>query len=351
MRLAMSDDTATRMTEAAAAWLDALSSEQRAKASFAFDDEEERTSWAYFPRNHQGLPLLEQDVRQQKLAHALFACSLSLPAYAKATAIMALENVLNEIEQRRADHVRDPGRYFVSVFGTPGEKTWGWRLEGHHVSLNFTFADGEIVSPTPIFLGANPAEVRHGHTVVTRPCAEEEDAARELLLSLDGERRRAAVICGSAPPDFVLSNAPRVPESCRPGDLAPRLLAPLFGSMTDEQRAAVAFDVARPRGVAASALDGGQRKLLSELVDIYTDRLPEPLAQRERAKIDADVVHFAWAGEDKPRRPHYYRLQGPSFLVEYDNTQDEANHVHAVWRNPANDFGYDALRAHVREAH
>lgn len=227
----------------------------------------------------------------------------------------------------------------------------GRRLEGHHVSLNFTFADGQIVSPTPIFLGANPAEVRHGHEIVTRPCAEEGDAARELLLSLDSERRRTAVICDTAPPDFVLSNAPRVPDTCRPGDIAPRLLAPLFGSMTEEQRAAVAFDIAQPRGIAALALDGGQRTLLSELIDVYVDRLPEPLAQRERAKIDVDGVRFAWASQDKPRRPHYYRLQGPSFLVEYDNTQDEANHVHAVWRNPANDFGYDALRAHVQQAH
>jgi hypothetical protein len=351
MRLAMADDAAARMTEAASAWLDALSPDQRAKASFPFVDEAERTSWAYFPRNHKGLPLLEQDVRQQKLAHALISCSLSLPAYAKVNTIVGLESTLNEIEQRRADQLRDPGRYFVSVFGAPGKDAWSWRLEGHHVSLNFTFADGEVISPTPIFLGANPAVVRHGEHAVIRPCAEEEDAARELLLSLDADQRGAAVICDTAPPDFVMSNAPRVPETCSPGDLAPRLLAPLFGSMTDEQRTALAFDLAQPRGVSASALDGGQRKLLSELVDCYTGRLPEPLAQRERAKIDVASVHFAWAGEDKPRRPHYYRLQGPSFLVEYDNTQDGANHVHAVWRNPANDFAYDALRAHVREAH
>ena len=347
----MTSVTADRMTEAAAAWLEALSPDQRAKASFAFDDEAERTNWAYFPRRHQGLPLLEMDVRQQKLSHALIACSLSLPAYAKATAIMALESVLNEIEQRRADQMRDPGRYFVSVFGAPGRAAWGWRLEGHHVSLSFTIIEGQIVAPTPIFLGANPAEVRHGHAIATRPCAEEEDAARELLLSLNTDQHLTAVICDSAPPDIIVSNAPRVPDACLPGEVAPSMFSARFDSMSRDSHAALAFDIARPRGIAAAALDAGQRKLLSELVDVYTDRLPGPLAQIERAKIDIASIYFAWAGKDKPRRPHYYRLQGPSFLVEYDNAQDEANHVHAVWRDPARDFGYDALRDHIQQAH
>jgi hypothetical protein len=342
---------AARMGEAVAAWLDALTPEQRAPATFAFDDEAERTDWAYFPRQHKGLPLLEQDARQQKLAHALIARSLSLPAYAKATAIMALESVLNEIEGRRADAVRDPGRYFLSAFGAPGDDRWGWRFEGHHVCLNFTIAGGALVSPAPLFFGANPAEVRHGHAPVTRPCAEEEDAARELLRSLDGVQRRAAVICETAPPDFVLTNAPRVPDAALPGDLAPPLLARLFDGMPQDRREAVRFERARPRGLPATALDARQRALLGELIDVYLDRLPEPLAQFERKQIELDAVHFAWAGEDKPRRPHYYRLQSPAFLVEYDNTQDGANHVHAVWRHPTNDFGYDALRAHVASDH
>ncbi len=350
MRLAMSDATAMRITEAATAWLDALGPDQRAKASFSFDDEAERTSWAYFPRNHAGLPFLEQDARQQKLAHALISCSLSLPAYAKVNAIIGLESTLNEIEQRRADAVRDPGRYFVSVFGAPGNDPWSWRLEGHHVSLNFTLASGQFVSPTPIFLGANPAEVRHGEHAVVRPCAEEEDGARELLLSLDSDQRRTAVICETAPPDFVLSNAPRVPETCRPGEVD-SLVARLFDGVPDDVRDAIAFDVNAPRGVPASALDGAQRKLLAELIDCYTARLPEPLALRERGRIDVGSVYFAWAGEGKPRRPHYYRLQGASFLIEYDNTQDDANHVHAVWRSPERDFGFDALRSHVQQAH
>ena len=205
MRVTRNNDAVAPMTEAASAWLDALQPEQRAKASFPFDDEAERTSWAYFPRNHAGLPLHEMDISQQKLAHVLISSALNLHAYAKVCAIMALESVLNRIEDRRGDAVRDPGRYFLSVFGAPGGERWGWRLEGHHVALNFTFADGDLIAHTPLFLGANPAEVRHGDHAAIRPCAEEEDVARELLASLDADRRRIAVIADHAPPDFVLA--------------------------------------------------------------------------------------------------------------------------------------------------
>jgi hypothetical protein len=347
----MSDDTAARMTEAASAWLGSLDSGQRAKASFAFDDDTERTSWAYFPRRHPGLAMRAQSPEQQKLAHRLLATSLSLVAYAKVNTIFGLESTLNEIEQRRGDAVRDPGRYFFSIFGAPGRDAWGWRVEGHHVALNFTVASDEVISPTPMFLGANPAEITHGGRPVVRPCGEEEDAARELLHSLPREQRAIAVLHNQAPPDIVLSNAPRVPETCAPGELAPPLLSPLFASLTGDLRAALTYVANTPRGIPGAALDNAQRKLLSDLIDVYIDRLPAALAQRERAKIELQHVHFAWAGEDRPRRPHYYRLQGPSFLVEYDNTQDDANHAHAVWRNPANDFGYDALRHHIQQQH
>ncbi len=165
-------EAAERMGEAASAWLEALAPAQRGKASFPFHDAEERTSWAYFPRAHKGLPFLEMDTEQQKLAHALVARSLSLPAYAKATAIMALESVLNEIEGRRLDALRDPGHYFLSLFNAPWAERWGWRLEGHHVCLNFTIVAGELVSPTPIFLGAKPGRGaprrRAGHAPVRR---------------------------------------------------------------------------------------------------------------------------------------------------------------------------------------
>ena len=346
------------MSEAAAAWLDALESEQRAKASLDYDDSEERTSWAYFPRLTKGLPLLEMDTRQEKLAHSLLTAALSFHAYAKVVTVMASESLVNLMEHGRLDAFRDPGRYFLAIFGSPGGERWGWRFEGHHVVLNLTLVDSEIVSPTPLFIGAQPAEVPHGHSMVLRPCADEEDAARELLGSLDDDRRRQAVICEAAPPDFVLMNSPVVPESVLPGEIeATPFLANIVAeakAMPAKQRDALRFERVHPRGLPASAMDAAQHKLLSELIDVYVERLPEPLAGIERERIDRagiDGVHFAWAGETERRRPHYYRLQGPSFLVEFDNTQNDANHVHTVWRDPARDFGGDVLHSHVATHH
>src|SRR5438034_7341858 len=283
-------DIASRMTEAADAWLDSLDEDQRAKASLAFDDTAERTSWAYFPRMTKGLPLLEMDARQQKLAHALIGGALSFHAYAKIVTVMASESLVSLMEGGRLDAFRDPRRYFLAIFGSPGDERWGWRFEGHHVVLNFTLAGWEIVSPTPLFIGAQPAEVPHEHAMVLRPCAEEEDAARELLGSLDADRRREAIICETAPPDFVIMNSPVVPDSALPGEIeAPPLLANIVAeakARPEEQREAVRFERSRPKGLPASAMDGGHRQLLSELVDVYVDRLPEPLAAIERARID-----------------------------------------------------------------
>ena len=351
-------NVAHRMGGAASAWLDALGPEQRAKASLNFNDTEERMSWAYFPRLSKGLPLLEMDVRQQKLAHRLLAAALSYQAYAKIVTVMSFESLVNLTENGRLDSFRDPRRYFLAMFGSPGDDRWGWRFEGHHVVLNFTLAGGEIVSPTPLFIGSQPADVSHGPTTMLRPCGEEEDAARELLGSLDGDRRRQAIISEVAPPDFVLMNSPVVPDAALPGEIeAPPLLANIVAeakAMSSEQRDALRFERQRPRGLPASAMDANQRQLLSELIAVYVERLPEPLAgieheRFERAGIEA--VHFAWAGDTERRRPHYYRLQGPSFLVEYDNTQNDVNHLHSVWRDPDRDFGSDVLREHVRRDH
>jgi len=341
---------AARMSECASAFLDGLRPEQRPPATFDFANDVERRDWAYFPRGHKGLPLAQMDQKQQKLAHALITSSLSLPAYAKVAAIMALESVLNLLEERRLDAARDPGRYFISVFGEPDQDVWGWRLEGHHVCLNYTLA-GEQIAGTPLFLGANPAEVRHGETPVARPCGEEEDAARDLLFSLDAEQRRLAIICEAAPPDIVLMNAPAVPRAALPGEAgANPFVKALFAGMKREQQQALRFDRAAPLGIAASQMTDSQRQLLDRLIDVYIDRLPAPLAVLERTGAGGPM-HFAWAGEERPRLPHYYRLQGGSFLVEYDNTQDGANHVHAVWRDAERDFGEDLLRQHLARAH
>jgi len=353
-------DVARQMAEAAGDWLVALEAGQRAAATFDFSDDRERTDWAYFPRNHSGLPLLEMTPRQQKLAHILLSTALSLPAYAKVNAIIALESVLNRIEERRADVVRDPGRYFLSLFGEPGGDPWGWRFEGHHVCLNFTIARDEVVSPTPIFLGANPAEVEHGGHAASRPCAEEEDLARELIMTMNPDQRGIAVICGRAPPDIVLANAASVPETAVPGDMAafpPRMGARIQASvdaMTPEDKEAVRLDRDSPMGLSWADMDAGQRMTLSALIDAYVERLPDLLAVIEKARIERaglDGLHFAWAGEFERCRPHYYRVHGPQLIIEYDNTQDGANHIHAVWRHPRNDFGKDMLRQHVMADH
>ncbi len=344
-----------RMADAAAVFLSALDAEQRARASFAFSDTAERRDWAYFPRDFHGVPLLAMTPRQRKAAHRLVSAALSLEGYAKVNAIIALESVLDRIEEHRLTAVRDPGRYFLSIFGAPeGHAPWGWRFEGHHVSLNFTFVDGVLAGATPIFLGANPAEVRRGGHLVSRPLAEEEDIGRALLLSLDVDQRRDAMICDVAPPDFVLMNLPEVPKSCTPGDVQalPAIKAE-FDNLTRAHREALRFERARPRGLPASRMDAAQRALLAELVRAYVERLSAQLSVSEMSRIQRslDALYFAWAGEEAPHRPHYYRVHGPGLLIEYDNTQDRANHVHAVWRNPDGDFGADLLRQHVLRNH
>jgi hypothetical protein len=346
---------AARMTEAASAFLGALDAAQRAKASFAFDDEDERRNWGYFPRDFHGLPFAGMDAAQQKLAHALVSSALSLRSYAQVTTIIALENVLDRIEGGIVR--RDPARYFMSVFGAPGapggeasgsdQSPWGWRFEGHHVSLNFAVAHGELVSPTPLFLGSNPAEVG-----VVRPCGDEEDAARELLLSLNAGQRARAVICETAPPDIVLMNAPRVPDAANPGAAGDNpFIRAQFDALKDEQREALRYEGAAPAGLPSSEMSVAQQGLLGQLVDVYLGRLPDALAGTERARLEGADIHFAWAGDDVRRRPHYYRLQAQRMLIEYDNTQDGANHIHAVWRNPIADFGADLLRRHLETAH
>jgi len=338
-----------RMTGAARAFATSLDARQLARATFALDDETERRDWAYFPRPRRGLPFGEMEAGQRDLAHRLVASGLSRGAYAKATAIIALERVLGEIE----GHVfpRDPGSYYVSLFGEPGDTAaWGWRLDGHHVCLNYTIIAGELLSPTPIFLGANPAEVRHDDRPVLRPLGEEEDAARELLASLDAEQRRRAILSPGAPPDIVTANVPVLSDGLAPGDIFQR--RPAKG-MPADQLEALTFTLT-PKGLPASEMRAGQRELLDTLVRVYVERMPEAVAAHEMERLERagiEAIHFAWAGEEERRRPHYYRLQGSSFLAEYDNTQNNANHIHAVWRDAANDFGEDVLRGHYAQEH
>ena len=307
------------MAGAAADWLASLGPAQRDQASFGFPDQQERTRWYYTPTERGGLPLAEMGPTQQRLAHRLVASGLSQGGYATAATIMGLENVLDAKEGWRRGYDgravphrgRDPQLYFVSVFGDPGAGSWGWRVGGHHVALNWTVAGDGRLSASPLFFGANPALTRLVGPGVLRPLAGEEDLGRALLASLAPDQRAKAVVSEVAPDDILQRNRSRV-------------------------------ELGRPDGLAATGMLPQQRALLEGLVRHYLDRLPEEVAAAEAARVvgqAGDRLHFAWAGGAEPGRPHYYRVQGPRLLIEYDNVQNGVNHVHAVWRDPGGDFG------------
>jgi len=369
--------TATAMAEAAQAWLEQLDDEQRAAAQWAgpADDvsEAERRRWFYTPTDHGGLTMHQQRPAQQRAAMALVAAGLSMAGYVTVATIMGLENVLDRSEgftvRFDRERGRDPGLYYLRVFGTPGDTgAWGYRFGGHHVSLSNLVADGELAATTPCFLGADPAVSPLLGGALNRPLAQVEDLARELVRSLPPGLRQQAVLLPKAPSDFVTANRTTI----SPGDRVIPLAGVWRGRFTDGTEQArlqalsdaiddaagytdadhevVAYSTA-PKGVPGHELDSGQRDLLRSLLGTYFGRVPDsvsPLAGYDDAALDA--VHVAWAGPLEPGAPHYYRLQGPRLLIEWDNTQRNANHAHSVWRNPESDFGLDVLARH-RTAH
>jgi hypothetical protein len=266
--------------------------------------------------------------------------------------------------------VRDPQRYALAVFGDPGPAgRWAWRFAGHHLSLSYTVVDGALASPTPSFFGADPAETALPGGAVLRPCAALEDLGRELVRSLDQGQLAAARLAPQAPPDIVTGNRPVLEEGLwvtAPAELfrdparVPRaVLDGLRARLQADERALGPAAIralrwsATPAGVPWQQLRPDQRQILTALLGAYLGRLPDDAAQREHAKITgaAGQLHFAWAGSTEPHRPHYYRIQGLRLLVEYDNSQRDANHVHTVWRDPVGDFGRDILAAHYASHH
>jgi hypothetical protein len=313
-------DPSSDMTQAATNFLAALKPEQRARAQFDFAARE-RKDWHFIPRDRVGLPFQDMTPTQRHLAYGLLSTALSHAGYLKTVTIMSLEDILKELEQGRGP-VRETERYFVTLFGEPGvTSVWSWRIEGHHVSLNYTLTPGKGVAVSPSFLGANPAEVRQGPRAGLRGLAREEDLGRALAVSLDAEQRRLGLISETAPPDIILS----------PGRNLARL---------------------EPGGIPFSKLKESQQRRLRELVDEYVQRHRPELAERELRKIEAagwPQVEFAWAGALEQGRGCYYRIQGPCFVLEFDNTQNEANHIHTVWRDLKDDFGEDLLRRHYEQ--
>ncbi|MBA2450624.1 MAG: DUF3500 domain-containing protein [Chloroflexi bacterium] len=319
--------TARRMATAAAEFLGALSDRERAVAAFPFDGDE-RYEWHYTPVPRNGLLLEQMGPEQRRAALALLETGVSARGATEAREIIALEAILREterIEGRASRWDRNPELYYFSVFGEPsGSAPWAWRVGGHHIGLHFTLVDGDMVAPTPLFFGADPANVLHGPETGRRTLAAEEDMARALLGSLDPSQKGVAIVDSHAPADILTKNYRRVDAD------------------------------ATPQGLAYAAMSGEQRGRLVDLVRHYVERAADEIAAQEWSKIEQaglDEVTFAWAGPEEPRQGHYYAVRGRTFLLEYDNTQHDANHIHSVWRDFAGDWGEDLLAHHYAASH
>ena len=309
------------MADTANAFLNSLTPEQKAKAMFPFEDDE-RMNWHFVPIARKGLPLREMAPHSKHLAQALLASGVSQRGLIKAVSIMSLEDVLKQMEKDDGER-RNPEKYYFSIFGEPKQTgTWGYRVEGHHVALNFTIVNGKLAS-TPSFFGSNPAEVRVGPRAGLRVLGREEDLGRELLNSLTPEQQGVAIVDKTAYKDIITFDS---------------RLAELKG---------------QPSGLTAAKMTPKQRDLLTAVVEEYAGSFPEDVAQArmEQLKKAGTNLYFAWAGVAERGGPHYYRVQAPTFLVEYDNTQNESNHVHSVWRDYNGDFGLDLLKQHYETSH
>lgn len=328
------------MTAAARNFLNTLSPELRAKAVFPFKNEE-RVHWHYIPTSvlpvsiqpisfvRKGVSLKEMTKAQRIAAHSLLQSALSTQGYLKATSIIYLEEVLRDLEISQGEDakirtlIRDPENYFFTIFGTPSKDApWGWRAEGHHLSLNFSSISSELVAVTPSFMGANPALVPSGTHGGSRILAAEEDMARELLGKLDIKQSSQAIIAATAPDEIVTGNS----------------------------RKASLKEFA---GLPALKMDGPQRELLMRLIEEYVNNVRPDFARSQLNRIQSagvEKIHFAWAGGVERGQPHYYRIHSPTLLIEYDNTQNNANHIHSVCRDLENDFGEDMLFKHYKES-
>ncbi len=313
-------DIADEMIDKARHFLVSLDTAKKDQATFTFDDEE-RLNWHFIPREREGLPYKELTPAQRRLADRLLGTALSRAGVGKALGIMYLDQILFDREGR---DIRDSDRYFFTVFGEPSDQgNWGWRVEGHHLSLNVTLKDGEIVATSPAFMGSNPAIVRDGAHAGLEVLAEEQALGRKLLGLFDGAVRNKVIIDAKSPRDIFTGNSVRA----EPGEML---------------------------GLAVREMTSEQADTLMDLMGVYIGRMRLELAKLELQKITAagvDGIHFAWAGSAEPGQAHYYRIHGPTFLIEYDNTQGNANHIHSVWRDLSGDFGMDVLAEHYAAAH
>jgi hypothetical protein len=313
------EPSGVKMGAAAERFLNLLNEEQKQRATFGFADQE-RFNWHFVPlqdeqrkSTRKGLPLEAMNAEQRNAALELLRSATSLEGFRRATTIMSLESILRDLEKNGA-MVRNPDWYFFSVFGKPGNGRWAWRVEGHHLSLNFTVEDGKVVSATPLFMGANPATVKEGPRKGLRTLAAAQDGARDLFRSLTEDQRQQARIAQHFPEIKARNQLPEVGE---------------------------------PVGLAASKLTEKQRGLLFDLLRAYTSSMPADVAEAEMKGIQEaglDAIHFAWSGSPEEGQQHTYRVQGPTFVAEFLNVQEDsaknpANHIHTCWRSRKNDFG------------
>lgn len=309
------------MTQAADAFIATLSEDQKKTVVLPFETPQ-RVGWHFIPKaERKGLQIKEMSPEQRRAALALLRAALSDVGYDKATKIMALEHILHELQKKRGSGpIRDPERYYFTAFGEPAETgRWGLSVEGHHLSLNFVVDQGKVISTTPAFFGANPgivkSEVSGGLPVGTRVLADEERLAFELLGALSAEQRGKAVLSDKAPREIRAAGEAQPPQEAA-------------------------------AGLCVTDMDNGQRDLLRRLVLTYLNNMPEEVRDRAVDQIrgaGVENVYFAWAGADRPGVGHYYRIQGPTFLIELVNTQPDgdgnpANHIHCVWRDMRGDF-------------
>lgn len=310
------------MADAALAFLESIGPGRYDEAVFPFDGDE-RTDWHYVPRSRVGIPLKDLKPEQRDLVFALLRTALSDQGMRKVEGVIRLEGILGEITGNSG--FRDPENYSLAIFGDPSDvKPWGWRFEGHHLSLSFTVVPGAGYAVTPAFFGTNPAEVRGGHRHAgLRVLKREHDLAFQIVGGLNDSQRQTAILQQRSFGDIL--TGPGREDSLR-----------------------------QPQGLALEAMDSVQRGQVFDLVEAYVRNMRAPVIERELRDLRAagpEKLHFAWAGSTSPDEPHYYRLHGPTLIIEYDNTQNGGNHAHSVWHDPRDGLGRDLLRRHHENDH
>jgi uncharacterized protein DUF3500 len=314
----------TDLASRANAFLATLPAPMKAKAQYKLNDDE-RFNWHFVPKSRNGVSFRDFNDTQRSAALSLLQASLSEQGYTKATDIIALENVLREVENRQPDDkYRDPLNYYLTIFGTPGEKNaWGWRFEGHHIALNFSSVNNSIESSTPSFFGSNPGTVLSGNEKGKQILKAETELGFRLIGSLNSGQLKQALFSES-PLNEIISYNNRKAEKLS------------------------------PTGISYDALNTEQKSVFMKLLDVYVKNYEFGFSQKLMEKIKKagiENLSFAWAGSLHPGSGYYYRIQGPMLLIELDNTQNNANHIHSVVRDLTNDFGEDILREHYEREH